>query len=234
MNHVEAVKEMAAERYLLDELSPDGRDAFEEHMFDCAECALDVRAGAAFVGEAKVQLPKFAAGVLSPYKVAAPPQKINRWTSWWRPIFVAPVLAGLLVVVGYQNLVILPALRTEAGQPRIVPTAPLSGGTRGETLTTLAVDRAHGVALPVDVPLEPALGNFSSYAFELYDPDGKLAWTGTLAAPAETPVGELSLSIMIPGGMLKNGRYSMAISGVGGKGDRTAIERYAFNIVLSK
>ena len=42
MTHSEAVQQMAAERYLLDELAPDVRDAFEEHMFDCQECALDV------------------------------------------------------------------------------------------------------------------------------------------------------------------------------------------------
>ena len=52
MNHSEALKEMAAERYLLDELSPEARDAFEEHMFDCPDCALDVRSGSAFIGEA--------------------------------------------------------------------------------------------------------------------------------------------------------------------------------------
>ena len=39
MNHTEAVEQMAAEGYLLNELTPDARDAFEEHVFDCAECA---------------------------------------------------------------------------------------------------------------------------------------------------------------------------------------------------
>ena len=53
MEHIEAVQQMAAERYLLDELPPELRDAFEEHLFDCPECAFDLRAGAAFVDEAK-------------------------------------------------------------------------------------------------------------------------------------------------------------------------------------
>ena len=53
MNHSEAVEQMTSERYLLNELAPDARDAFEEHVFDCPECALNLRAGALFVHEAK-------------------------------------------------------------------------------------------------------------------------------------------------------------------------------------
>src|ERR1700679_417734 len=56
MNHSEAVTQMAAERYLLDELGPDVRDEFEEHLFDCPECVVDVRAGDMYLREAKVQL----------------------------------------------------------------------------------------------------------------------------------------------------------------------------------
>ena len=60
MDHNEATKQMAAERYLLDELTPELRDAFEEHAFDCPECSVDLRAGATFIGAAKVELPKIA------------------------------------------------------------------------------------------------------------------------------------------------------------------------------
>jgi len=57
MDHNEAIKQMAAERYLLNELTPDLRDAFEEHAFGCPECALDLRAGSAFINIAKGELP---------------------------------------------------------------------------------------------------------------------------------------------------------------------------------
>ena len=60
MDHTEAVQLMATERYLLGELSAEQREAFEEHFFECYECALDVRAEAAFIKEAKVQLPLMA------------------------------------------------------------------------------------------------------------------------------------------------------------------------------
>ena len=225
---------MAAERYLLDELTPDTRDAFEEHMFDCQECALDVRAGAVFVDEAKTQLPKLIVGLGAAPAVAPPAQKRNPWLAWRRPFIAAPVFAALLIVVGYQNMVTFPALRTETNQPHIVPSAPLFGATRGGAHVTFTADRAHGIALPVELPIDPALGSFVSYSFELYDPDGKLAWTGTLASPAQAPGSDLQLSVVVPGGMLRSGSYSMAVSGVGTYGNKTAIERYAFDVVLSK
>src|ERR1700751_6014258 len=61
MDHEEAVRQNATERYLLDELDPELRDQFEEHLFDCQDCALDVRAGAMFVEQTKVILAKPAA-----------------------------------------------------------------------------------------------------------------------------------------------------------------------------
>ena len=58
MDHNEAVQQMATEKYLLGELPPELREAFEEHFFDCPECAMDLRTAAAFVEEATVHLPE--------------------------------------------------------------------------------------------------------------------------------------------------------------------------------
>lgn len=49
MGHDEAIQMLAAERYLLDELDHKLREEFEEHLFDCRECALDLRAGVIFL-----------------------------------------------------------------------------------------------------------------------------------------------------------------------------------------
>ena len=43
MDHKEAVETMAAQRYVLDEMTPEDQEAFEEHFFGCTECAADVK-----------------------------------------------------------------------------------------------------------------------------------------------------------------------------------------------
>src|SRR5277367_5646723 len=109
MDHSESIRLMAAEKYLLGELAPESREQFEEHFFECQECALDVRAGAALVEHSKVVLSESPA--ISPVRVPAAAPARPGWFAWLRPAVVVPVLAALLVVVGYQNLVMYPQLK---------------------------------------------------------------------------------------------------------------------------
>src|SRR5678809_1260477 len=101
MDHDEAVRQKATERYLLDELDPELRDQFEEHLFDCQDCALDLRAGAMFVEQTKVILSEIPA--VSVARVPAAAAAKPGWLAWLRPAFAVPVLALLLVVIAYQN-----------------------------------------------------------------------------------------------------------------------------------
>jgi hypothetical protein len=234
MDHSEAVKEMAAERYLLGELTPDARDAFEAHFFDCPECALDLRAAAAFVDEAKVQLPALTTPLPapSPARPAALAGKRTLWFLSWRPAFAVPVFAALLLVVGYQNLVTLPALRSEATQPRLLPWVPLHGATRGAA-ATIAADRQHGVALPIDLSQQPGTDAYASYSFNLLDAQGKPVWTGSIAASPSSDGGDQKLLLAIPGAMLRSGAYTLAVSGIGPHGEHAPLESFAFNLSLA-
>lgn len=235
MDHSEALQKMAAERYLLNELTQDAREAFEAHFFECTECALDLRAGAAFVEEAKARLPELTGVSPDPARFSSRSLKVKRewWRGWLQPAFAAPVFATLLLVIGYQNLVTYPALRASADQPRLLPWAVLHDATRGGAHLTIAADRHHGVALPVDLPPQPSMGAYASYSFDLYDPQGKLAWTGIAAAPAGNAGDEQRISLVIPGAMLNNGAYTVAVSGVAAHGERTEIDKYVFDLRVS-
>src|SRR5262249_1472143 len=108
MDHNDAVRLQASERYLLNELEADQVDQFEEHLFDCTECALDVRATAMFLEQTKNVLSR---PMLVPAQSKTAPVATKGWLAWLRPSFALPVMALLLAVLGYQNLVTYPHLR---------------------------------------------------------------------------------------------------------------------------
>lgn len=222
---------MATERYLLDELSPELRDEFEEHMFDCQECAMDVRAASMFLSEAKTQLPDVLAAEKAHARASAQVEKRKPWWSaWLTPAFAAPVFAALLGVIAYQNAVLIPALHTEASEPRLSSWTSLRMGTRGSEPTVVHASRKDGAGVLIeDIPHQPA---YASYAFELRDPQGKTIWTKT--RPAASGADAESLSLTIPGAGLKEGSYTLSIAGISPEGARTAIGQRTLDVHLDE
>jgi Putative zinc-finger len=229
MEHNDAVKEMVVERYLLDELTPERREAFEEHLFDCAECALDLRAGAFFIEEAKAQLPALAEAGSVP-QLGAPAMRAPKrtdWFAWLRPAFAVPTFAALLAVISYQNLVTLPGLRTASIAPRLVPWTSFHTGTRGDAHLSVPADRSQGAGVLIELPQQTA---YTSYAFDLYDPQGRRFWTHTASAFDQAGTGAATFSLVVPGAGLQQGSYTLVISGITPQGGRTEIDRRILDI----
>jgi len=224
MEHEEAVQQMLVERYLLDELTPGQRDAFEEHVFDCAECSVDLRAGAAFIREARAQLPELVQEASHPLPQAKPASRFSDLFAWFRPAFAVPTFAALLAVIGYQNFSTIPALRSAATQPRVVPWVSYHTGTRGAARQQVPADRRQGAVILIELPQEIS---YASYEFALYDQQGKLFWTQT--APASSAAGG-AFSLMVPGAGLQQSSYSLVISGITPQGGKTEIDHHIFDI----
>jgi anti-sigma factor RsiW len=231
MNHDEAVQEMATERYLLDELSPEFREAFEEHMFECQECAFDVRSGNVFMNEAKVQLPEVITAAAPQVRPATTEPKKPFWSFWaipaFRPVFAVPTFAVLLGVIGFQNLFTIPSLHTAASQPRLVPWTSMHMGTRGAEPIAVQADRSRGAVVLIDLPRQSA---YASYAVDLYDPQGRRIWTQAITVPAENDAGSGTLSLLIPGTGLQQGTYALNLAGISPQGARSELGRRALNV----
>lgn len=228
MTHNEAKEQMAVERYLLGELAPVAREAFEEHYFDCRECALDLRIGAAFLDEAKALPAEPAKAVPEPpARPARPAARKPKVYFWRRPVFAVPALALLLAVIGYQNLATLPTLRKEVAQPRLLPWTLLHADTRGGGALAVQANRTQGTVLLIDLPQDSA---YTSYAFDLYDLHGKRIWTEAAEALGEGR----TVSILIPGPALEEGSDVLAIYGNAPNGERTEIDRRSLDIRFVK
>ena len=227
MNHSEAIKEMAAERYLLDELTAEEREAFEEHVFDCPECALDLRAGSVFITEAKVQLPELVSQSSAAAAQTAKRVRKSRWSFWFQPAFAVPVFALLLAIIAYQNIAVIPGLNKAAVEPRILHSTAIHIGTRGSPHTPITADRTEGVALSFELP---QTSSYLSYVFELYDPSGKRVWTHTVPGSAPDSTEDGIVSLVIPGSGLVKSPYTLAISGVTPQRTRVEIDRRVLDV----
>jgi hypothetical protein len=233
MDHSEAVEQMATERYLLDELSPELREAFEEHLFDCKECTLDLRSGAAFVDGARAQLPEIATHVAaSPSRGTVQPAAKKRarkqsWSSWWQPAFAMPAFACLLALIGYQNLKTIPALRSSMSEPRLLHWTSIHAGTRGAASVALVADRKQGAVLLIELPQG---SSYTSFIFDLHDPQNRQVWTKTVSATGAGVGGNGTVSLLIPGAGLQEGAYTIAITGLNAQGERSVIDRQVLGI----
>lgn len=217
MNHDDAIRLMGTEQYLLKELSPELREQFEEHFFECAECANDVRAGSLFLEHAKAILAADAA--IPQREFAVRPEKHN-WWAWLRPAVAVPVFALLLAVIAYQNW---PSHRS----PQVLQAAYVNIGSRGGTVPSIATHQSEGFLLRVSMP--PAT-SYSSYFADIYAPDGKLQWTLQLPYTAESD----SYFIQVPGGRNQDGVYAVALRGVGQDGSSTEIGRSSFELHIAR
>ena len=228
MDHSESIRLMAAERYLLGELTPEAREQFEEHFFDCQECALEVRAGAAFLEHSKAVLSEPVPASLSKAPVPVPVKP--GWLAWFRPAFVVPVLAALLVVVGYQNLVTYPELKGAVAvfnQPQILASASLmNANARGANKTVVSARPGEPFLLFVDIPAE---ARFTSYVAELHGPDGNPEWSLTI--PAETA--KDMVPIRVPADHRAAGVYTLVVRGVDSSGGQgSEVGRYPFELQI--
>ena len=174
MRHDQAVTTMAAERYLLDELTEAERDAFEEHYFTCPECAEDVRAGEA------MRLEMQEAFRVTPQRAPLPFRPPAR--RWFHATGALPwaVAATLVLAVGYQSLVVIPSLRG-LSEPQVLSPVVLRPVSRGDVPVVTVGSEARFVSLSFDANVEPGVERIH---YLIRTSRGSIVADGQTAAPA--------------------------------------------------
>ena len=218
MTHQQALDGLASERYLLDEMTEVERFEFEDHYFDCAECAEDVR-----LGDMVRQEARRARAAMIPNTQLGRPAVVLTSAKWWRrPMVVAPwaVAATLALVVGYQSMVTVPGLR-DAGGPQSIEPVMLRGATRGAA-TTVAIAPGHRVvALSADLLTPP---QSSVLTYEILDANRSAVSSGKSSVPASGA----PLMLLIPVDELRRaGHYTLFVR----DGDqKSVIGEYEFDV----
>ncbi|PYQ30817.1 MAG: hypothetical protein DMF56_08460 [Acidobacteria bacterium] len=206
MNHSEAKESQAVERYTLDEMWQEERDAFEEHYFDCRVCSEGVRDSARMMAAGR----RVARETVTTTNVVRMPL---RWKAW-----IPAAAAAVLLMVNGILMMMRPVAPVVVSNPApVMQLAEFSdaiptGASRGGTPITLPAGKP--LALPVDLAPE-----FSSYEILLRNSAGRAI--ESLTVSAEQAKNQRDQITLLPGS-LPAGSYVLVIEGVK-DGNRTKI-----------
>jgi hypothetical protein len=217
MDHSEAARIAAVDKYLLGELPDSQREAFEEHFFSCPECSGRVRLGAVFHANARAVLKE--TGSLA----SIAPERRRPWSGWsFRPAFAMAGGLALALIVGYQNLVLIPRLRNQAAggaEMTMVDGAQVSGVRAAADQSFSRRDAQFTLFVPHEWE-----EFYSSYTCELERrPGSKVVLTARRAASAD-------FGVLVQTAPLEPGKYVMNVYGLRADGQKTAVARFPLTL----
>lgn len=205
MDHAEALKQKATERYFLGEMKGPEKDAFEEHFFGCSDCATDIKSTAALMDNAREFFRnEFAAQAARAEKRAQNPG----WFAWLRPAYAMVAVAVLVAVIGYQNLVMFPGAKrqNEAAPQTLTSYSLVTSGSRGGNDLVFNVHPNAPFGLYVDIP---ANSKYNSYVADVQTESGASKFSVRIS-PEQA---KETVQLLIPASVLASGRYNLVIRG---------------------
>jgi hypothetical protein len=235
MDHNEAVRLQAAEKYLLGELSKEQHAAFEEHYFDCSACAEEMKTAVAFMESARQVTREDARQAVEEKRLAPLPLKYGGWLAWLRPAFAVPVFAALLLFIGYQNSVTIPRLKdsssSQMGQAissGFQLRGSVRGGSEGDDATSkVRVRSGEGFALNFDFT---PTGTFSKYTWQLLNKADQAVQSGHISGDKKYQ----TVSLNVAGGVRSAGKYNLVFlgsaDGNGQSANRIEVQRLTFTV----
>jgi hypothetical protein len=214
MDHNRAVEIQATERYMLGQLETEERDAFEEHFFDCALCADEIRAAARFR----------SAGRQVAREPVPVPAATRRW-EWFRFPTLAPAMASFLLLgtVVYQAGFQIPALQRQLDEGQSIAAVSLRETTRGADSTPVVPAGRGFFSVYFDLP-SAAAG--TAYRCTIADAAGKVVDTINAAAPNP---GE-PMNLLLNRKHFRSGVYTLTVRPADAAGSAPAISEFQFKL----
>ena len=219
MDHLDAKRLQAAEKYVLGELPPELRDEYEEHYFDCADCAEDIKAASAFVGASKEIFREEPAPVV---RVPAAKPSVAGFSGWFaglRPAIAVPVMASLVAIIAYQNI---PGMHGTADRAASIrggdtsaqafgPSFRVQGSMRGDDSEPSKIIVGPQEAFALDFDFTPSQ-TFSGYEARLLDESGNTLLHGKISGDLTNK----EVHLPIPAGLVHPGLYTLQVVGENG------------------
>lgn len=211
MHHAEAMKTFAAERYVLGELTEQQALAYEEHFFDCRECAEEVKAATALADDGRETFRTQPAVSVPQFR---PPRRRRLALFWPLPMGAA---AAILLVAGagaYQAVVVVPALRHQVAQSDALQAAPqffLSiSRSEPQVLTLAPGQRKMGLTLS-----RSSERSSPFYRCQVLDSAGRVVESAIMPGPQ----GGDELQLLLPTSRLRSGSYRIELAALAAPGD---------------
>lgn len=211
MDHSEAVRLQAAEKYVLGKLPKEQHAAYEEHYFECPACAEEIKATVAFMESARQVLREEA---LQPVGERGVSPTAPGFFSWLRPALMIPVFTVLLLCIAYQNTVTIPRLK-DSGSGQVGQAISASfqlrgsvrGGGEGEDATNkVRVHPRESFALNFDFT---PTGTSTEYDWQLRDQGGRTVTSGQISGETKNQ----AVSLKVAGGVESAGKYTLVFLG---------------------
>jgi hypothetical protein len=203
MEHTDAIRLQAVEKYVLGELTPALRNEFEAHYFDCSECSLNVRAGVAFAAASRQYFAEAPAPAFVPQPASA------GWFAWLKPMIAVPAFAALLLLVGYQNLVTIPHLVRQADSAENAEVRPwftlVAANVRGSAGTRVEAPSGKAFDLFFDITTAPPQPD-SVFLVQMKDSSGKIL----VARKVSQQLAKKPVNFTVPAGIAE-GDYKLVI-----------------------
>lgn len=225
MDHLEALRLQAAEKYVLGELTPELREQFEEHYFDCAECAQDLKALTTFVTAGRMVFEEDKFSSPAPSRELRP--RRSGWFNWLRPMVAVPAIAILAAIIVFQNAVTIPHAKKQHTPESVAEVYEssfhLQGATRGGNIAKVMLRPNESFALDFDfTPAQVC----ASYRGTVVDASGHTMTSFNINGVQTNK----ELHVVIPGGIVRAGYYEVVVFGGDGVRKESGQNREVFRI----